>query len=904
MKVGRIVELPRVGDLDTLVRLLNERLRAIEQGLSRPQTLTADLDAGGYRIVNLGDPRALADAPNLAAVERRVMGAVVEAEALVAAVQTSGAAAGATETSVVISDVSNILLVSLGPVEADSAELSGAVLARIELSYAAPDPLGTPPADFQGVNAHIETPDGRIQPIGWHLYTGMGGGVGSVIITAPYPAQVEQWTVHLSARSEAHENKLELGTTPHIDIQMPADPLTGAAPDVEIFRAGKIVGGTFVAEMAWDILHQRRLVDWMAAAPATRINWTGLAIWIRTPRAGSGYRYVQATGVMDLMAFREESSGAYYRYDQIAIEATDMPPETWRFIAVSYNRKGLPNLSGGNPTGPYVDLQTLAAWWQLTDLTAAIGEYGYDGTTVPSQPVARVNIRYANAPDADEHTYYDFWTYITPSSVTEAPDAKHFGYAASMRWDSGRTDVDLWLPRPVQGTATQRLWIRAVTCNEFYSGPPTNASPATHVDITPPGVPAQVTGFSITLLHIASPVETFSLTANFTRPVDAEFWFARVQRIKCDPSFNPLAGEDWANVWEVGAYATPGVPTSQLVLPSHTYPPTTPEYWQFRAISVSRAGIENNDAPPTCTLGIPTVNAITDATIRITSGSDVILISPLYGFGISGGVYQANMDRYGLLVWETGPPMYRSSVTPWGVLHELSPPDHYAVIQGTPSGGQLEVAASGEVLAGVYAYGPSGPRIKVVGQYWVGDYVVINSGREGFLTSLYISGNLLINASGKFTPAVLDILGQLKIQGGGPGVNKVLTSDADGLATWETPSGGGGFVDRGDPEVVDRSTWAVAGAWTDWDLSAIVPAGAKAVLLLIGLQGTAVSDNIAFRRNGNVNNAVVAKLQCQVPNIVFFQDITVACDENRIIEYYKAGEGYPAIIATVKGWWF
>jgi len=859
MKVGRIVELPRVGDLDTLVRLLNERLRAIEQGLSRPQTLTADLDAGGYRIVNLGDPRALADAPNLAAVERRVMGAVVEAEALVAAVQTSGAAAGATETSVVISDVSNILLVSLGPVEADSAELSGAVLARIELSYAAPDPLGTPPADFQGVNAHIETPDGRIQPIGWHLYTGMGGGVGSVIITAPYPAQVEQWTVHLSARSEAHENKLELGTTPHIDIQMPADPLTGAAPDVEIFRAGKIVGGTFVAEMAWDILHQRRLVDWMAAAPATRINWTGLAIWIRTPRAGGGYRYVQATGVMDLMAFREESSGAYYRYDQIAIEATDMPPETWRFIAVSYNRKGLPNLSGGNPTGPYVDLPTLAAWGQLTDLTAAIGEYGYDGTTVPSQPVARVNIRYANAPDADEHTYYDFWTYATPSSVTEAPDAKHFGYAASMRWDSGRTDVDLWLPRPVQGTATQRLWIRAVTCNEFYSGPPTNASPATHVDITPPGVPAQVTGFSIMLLHIASPAETFSLTANFTRPVDAEFWFARVQRMKCDSSFNPLAGEDWANVWEVGAYATPGVPTSQLVLPSHTYPPTTPEYWQFRAISVSRAGIENNDAPPTCTLGIPTVNAITDAIIRVTAPGCAIEMSPTAGFTSTTGAFRTSLDA-GILVvtWLADPNCY-TMVEPW-VVTVYQSGGNYSLLGATPSGGTVEVFADLVLKAGLYAFGPY---------------------------SLYLAG-------------------KVKIAGGSPGVNKVLTSDADGLATWETPSGGGGFVDRGDAPWDKDSAWT-RDAYTDWDLSAIVPAGAKAILLRVATtEGGAGQEFTFFKRkagSGSPTSENLLVVVTQGPGLYFHTEGVVAVGADRIIQYYvyTASTGCAAV---VKGWWF
>lgn len=39
-----------------------------------------------------------------------------------------------------------------------------------------------------------------------------------------------------------------------------------------------------------------------------------------------------------------------------------------------------------------------------------------------------------------------------------------------------------------------------------------------------------------------------------------------------------------------------------------------------------------------------------------------------------------------------------------------------------------------------------------------------------------------------------ELTGQIKIAGGTPGAGKVLTSDANGLATWETPAGGGGNI--------------------------------------------------------------------------------------------------------------
>lgn len=70
-----------------------------------------------------------------------------------------------------------------------------------------------------------------------------------------------------------------------------------------------------------------------------------------------------------------------------------------------------------------------------------------------------------------------------------------------------------------------------------------------------------------------------------------------------------------------------------------------------------------------------------------------------------------------------------------------------------------------------------------------------NTGDAGYFTSA--AGYALITDQGNvgigtLTPtAKLEVNGQLKITGGVPGVGKILTSDASGLATWQLPISGG-----------------------------------------------------------------------------------------------------------------
>ena len=79
---------------------------------------------------------------------------------------------------------------------------------------------------------------------------------------------------------------------------------------------------------------------------------------------------------------------------------------------------------------------------------------------------------------------------------------------------------------------------------------------------------------------------------------------------------------------------------------------------------------------------------------------------------------------------------------------------------------------------------------------WVGTLTNVplrmSSGRDNNHISIMNNGKVGIGngVQTPSSPALLEVDGQIKINGGTPGTGKVLTTDATGLASWETPSGG------------------------------------------------------------------------------------------------------------------
>lgn len=113
------------------------------------------------------------------------------------------------------------------------------------------------------------------------------------------------------------------------------------------------------------------------------------------------------------------------------------------------------------------------------------------------------------------------------------------------------------------------------------------------------------------------------------------------------------------------------------------------------------------------------------------------------------------------------------------------------------------------------------------------------------------------------------------------------------------------FVDRGDPtdwdyEVGDFTT---DGDPHELDLSAIVPIGAKAVLLAVQITDDATGSYVLFKKNGNTNDFNGSFLRTQTVNIINENDMIVFCDTDRKVVYKASNVAFLKLSVAVRGWW-
>ena len=115
----------------------------------------------------------------------------------------------------------------------------------------------------------------------------------------------------------------------------------------------------------------------------------------------------------------------------------------------------------------------------------------------------------------------------------------------------------------------------------------------------------------------------------------------------------------------------------------------------------------------------------------------------------------------------------------------------------------------------------------------------------------------------------------------------------------------GKFVDRGDPAAYDKTASDFINDTNphDFDLSAIVPAGAKAVLLLVDSNNNTAATYVDFKKKANSNYYNVSRITTSAANIPISLDLICPIGSDGKITYRTSGGAFNSINLVVKGWW-
>jgi len=112
------------------------------------------------------------------------------------------------------------------------------------------------------------------------------------------------------------------------------------------------------------------------------------------------------------------------------------------------------------------------------------------------------------------------------------------------------------------------------------------------------------------------------------------------------------------------------------------------------------------------------------------------------------------------------------------------------------------------------------------------------------------------------------------------------------------------YTDRGDPDAVDFEVGDLIanGAWHDLDLSSIIAEGATLVHLRVKIYDDAAERAISFRKKGNSNEINIGVAKENYAERSNYEDVWVACDSNRVIEYKATNTTITILDITVAGW--
>jgi len=113
------------------------------------------------------------------------------------------------------------------------------------------------------------------------------------------------------------------------------------------------------------------------------------------------------------------------------------------------------------------------------------------------------------------------------------------------------------------------------------------------------------------------------------------------------------------------------------------------------------------------------------------------------------------------------------------------------------------------------------------------------------------------------------------------------------------------FVDRGDPAAVDfiYTDLTTDGTWRELDLSGIIPATARGVLIELDIESAHVDNQVVFRKLGNTNEINHTGAVTKTNNKDQHKTCIVATTNDRKIEYKADTATWSVINIAIRGWW-
>lgn len=117
--------------------------------------------------------------------------------------------------------------------------------------------------------------------------------------------------------------------------------------------------------------------------------------------------------------------------------------------------------------------------------------------------------------------------------------------------------------------------------------------------------------------------------------------------------------------------------------------------------------------------------------------------------------------------------------------------------------------------------------------------------------------------------------------------------------------GGLSYVGRADIATYDfdANNLTQDGAWHTLDLSAIVPAGAKAVVLRLGASHSSAGRYFRVAPLGYTGSCNQANVTSQVANVINEQTTIMPMNTARTLSYWATSGTFAAIRVFVMGWW-